>query len=76
MSMPCLSSRAAGLTHTLLGGWQVSGITVAQTGTPFSVTNGTTYGDNAGVGNGVGTGSRPDLVGNPKASLPQRGVPR
>ncbi|MGB2624018.1 MAG: carboxypeptidase regulatory-like domain-containing protein [Candidatus Acidiferrum sp.] len=56
---------ASGLKHALLGGWQVSGITVAQTGTPFSVTNGTTYGDNAGVGNGVGTGSRPDLVGNP-----------
>ena len=35
------------------------------------MTNGTTYGDNAGVGNGVGTGSRPDLVGNPHASLPQ-----
>ena len=53
-----------GLSHTLLGGWQASGITVAQTGTPFSVTNGV-YGDSAGVGNGVGTGSRPDLVGNP-----------
>jgi hypothetical protein len=49
----------------LLGGWQLSGITVAQSGLPFTVTNGTTYGDNAGVGNGVGTGSRPDLVGNP-----------
>jgi hypothetical protein len=59
--------KGSGLSHKLLGGWQVSGITVAQTGTPFSVTNGTTYGDNAGVGNGVGTGSRPDLVGNPNA---------
>ena len=55
-----------GITHTLLGNWQVSGITIAQTGTPFSVTNGTTYGDNAGVGNGVGTGSRPDIIGNPQ----------
>ena len=45
--------KASGLTHTLLGGWQISGITVAQAGLPFSVTNGTTYGDNAGVGNGV-----------------------
>jgi hypothetical protein len=53
-----------GLTHTLLGGWQASGITIAQTGTPFSVTNGV-FGDSAGVGNAVGTGSRPNLVGNP-----------
>jgi hypothetical protein len=67
--------KASGLTHTLLGGWQISGITVAQAGLPFSVTNGTTYGDNAGVGNGVGTGSRPDLVGNPRASIPQTEFP-
>ncbi len=60
-----LFKNGSGLSHTVLGGWQVSGITVAQTGTPFSVTNGTAYGDNAGVGNGVGTGSRPDLVGDP-----------
>jgi hypothetical protein len=60
--------RGSGLTHTLLGGWQVSGITTVQTGTPFSVTNGSTFGDNAGVGNGVGTGSRPDLVGDPNGS--------
>jgi hypothetical protein len=58
-------AKAPGLKHTLLGGWQVSGITVAQSGTPFSVTNGTNFGDSAGVGNGVGTGSRPDLVGDP-----------
>ena len=51
-----------GLTHTVLGGWQLSGITITQTGLPFTVTNGTTYGDNAGVANGVGTGSRPDRV--------------
>ena len=58
-------AKTPGLKHTLLGGWQVSGITVAQSGTPFSVTNGTNFGDSAGVGNGVGTGSRPDLVGDP-----------
>jgi hypothetical protein len=57
--------KGAGAAHRLLGGWQVSGITVAQTGLPFSVTNGSGFGDNAGVGNGTGTGSRPDLVGNP-----------
>jgi len=66
--------KGAGLTHTLLGGWQISGITIAQTGMPFSVTNGTSFGDNAGVANGVGTGSRPDLVGNPHAAV-QSNVP-
>jgi hypothetical protein len=71
----------AGLTHTLLGGWQWSGITAIQTGAPFSVTNGgstdgATYSapaDNAGVANGTGTGSRPDLVGNPSSSIPNPG---
>ncbi|HWY41925.1 MAG TPA: carboxypeptidase regulatory-like domain-containing protein [Candidatus Sulfotelmatobacter sp.] len=66
--------KGSGLTHTLLGGWQISGITIAQTGTPFSVTNGTDFGDAAGVANGVGTGSRPDLVGDPHASV-QSNVP-
>jgi hypothetical protein len=59
--------KGAGLQHKLLGGWQISGITIAQTGTPISITNGTSFGDNAGVGNGVGTGSRPDYVSNPNA---------
>jgi hypothetical protein len=58
--------RGTGLTHDLLGSWQVSGITVAQTGLPFSVSNGSGFGDNAGVANGTSaSGSRPDLVGNP-----------
>ena len=62
--------RGSGLAHNLLGGWQVSGITVAQTGTPFSATNGLlNFSDNAGVGNGTGTGSRPDLVGNPNSGF-------
>ncbi|MBS1839573.1 MAG: carboxypeptidase regulatory-like domain-containing protein [Acidobacteria bacterium] len=62
--------KGSGLSHALLGGWQVSGITVAQSGTPFSVTNGlSSFGDNAGVANGVGTGSRPDLAGNPRSGF-------
>ena len=60
---------ASGFAHSALGGWQVSGITIVQTGTPFSVTNGSNFGDNAGVGNGVGTGSRPDLVSNPNSGF-------
>src|SRR5207253_4807095 len=61
--------KGSGFSHALLGGWQVSGITVVATGNPFSVTNGTTFGDNAGVGNGVGTGSRPDQVSNPHSGF-------
>ena len=56
--------RGAGFVHTVLGGWQVSGITTIQSGTPVTITNATSFGDNAGVGNGLGTGSFPDLVGN------------
>ena len=59
-----------GLTHTLLGGWQYSGIATFATGTPFSVTNGTTYGDNAGVGNAVGSGSYADIIGDPYSNIP------
>jgi hypothetical protein len=58
------------LTRAVLGGWEWSGIEQFSTGYPLTVTNGTTYGDNAGVGNGVGTGSFPDLIGNPNSNIP------
>ncbi|HWW16008.1 MAG TPA: carboxypeptidase regulatory-like domain-containing protein [Candidatus Dormibacteraeota bacterium] len=63
------------LFSTLLDGWQVSGITIFQSGTPFSVINGgSTDGisvlDNAGVANGAGSGSYPDIVGRAKSALP------
>ena len=64
--------KGKGLTHTLLGGWQWSGITLIQSGSPFSVYNEgfLATADNAGVGNGFSTaGSYPDLVGNPKAGV-------
>lgn len=69
--------KSKGLERALLGGWQWSGIVTSQSGVPISVAN-TVYGDNAGVGNGVGTGSRPDLAGNPQAAsclstLPNQG---
>jgi len=51
-----------GLLHTIAGGWEWSGLTSWQTGTPFSVSDGLF---NAGVGNGTGAGSYLDLVGNP-----------
>jgi hypothetical protein len=57
-----------GLLHSTLGGWQLSGLVTSQTGTPFSVVNGGTYGDNAGLGNGVGTGSFVDVIGNPHSA--------
>ncbi len=61
-----------GLSHTILGGWQYSGIVAISSGTPFSVT---TPVDSAGVGNGVATApSYPDLVGDPKAGIVQTPV--
>ncbi|MGA9734505.1 MAG: TonB-dependent receptor [Candidatus Sulfotelmatobacter sp.] len=58
-----------GLKSSILGGWQVSGITTAQTGEPFSIANGGYY-DNAGVGNSVGSGSFADVVGDPHGPKP------
>ena len=48
-------------------GWQISGITIFATGTPFSVLNGGSSSgvsslDNAGVAAGLGPGSYPDVV--------------
>jgi hypothetical protein len=60
------------LAHSFLGGWQWSGITLIQSGSPFSVYNEGIYAtsDNAGVGNGFSTaGSYPDLIGNPKQEV-------
>jgi hypothetical protein len=65
--LPIFSS--PGVAHAILGGWQWSGLFTFQTGTPLSVYNGA-YGDNAGVGNGVGTGSYVDIIGNPNAAPP------
>jgi hypothetical protein len=70
--------KGSGLKHTLLGGWQWSGITTIQTGTPFTLTNAGdgvgTPGDNAGVANGTGTNSRPDVVGNPNTRVAGSGA--
>ncbi len=63
------------LLKTLLGGWQLSGITTWQTGTPFSVINGggadgTGAADNAGVGDGLGVGSYADVIGSAHVGKP------
>jgi hypothetical protein len=60
---------ASRLTRAILDGWQISGITSFQSGTPFSVINGGSTSisalDNAGVANGIGAGSYPDLATDP-----------
>jgi hypothetical protein len=65
--------KSPGLKNKLLGGWQYSGITTWQTGTPFNVVYGLVS-DNAGVGNTVsgnnGTATYLDVVGNPNAGIP------
>ena len=65
-------------TEKLLKGWELSGITTFQSGTPFSVLNaggfnGVSVPDNAGVANYLGLGSYPDLVGNPHGPVPAGG---
>jgi carboxypeptidase family protein len=64
--------KGAGLVHSLLGGWEYSGITTFSTGSPFSVIFDA---DNAGVGNGVGSASYADIVGNPRAGVVQNPIP-
>jgi hypothetical protein len=72
------SNPPSALSDALLGGWQLSGITIYQTGTPFSVVNGGSSGgigvaDNGGVANYFGTGSYADCVGNPYSGIPYKG---
>jgi hypothetical protein len=71
-AMPESSSRWA---HAVEDGWELSGITIFQSGTPFSVINGgSSTGisvlDNAGVANGTGAGSYPDVIGDPYKTAP------
>jgi hypothetical protein len=66
------------IVDRLLESWEISGVTIFQSGTPFSVLNGgggtgVSVLDNAGVANGVGAGSYPDVVANPKSPAPPGG---
>lgn len=62
------------LARKILEGWEISGVTIYQSGTPFSVLNGGSTGisalDNAGVANGAGAGSYVDVVGDPHGTPP------
>jgi hypothetical protein len=58
--------------RAMLDGWEFSGVTVFQSGTPFSVfngggSNGLSVPDNAGVANGSETASFPDVIGDPRS---------
>ncbi len=65
------------LLHILGDDWQVSGISVFQSGTPFSVINEASTSvsalDNAGVANGIGAGSYPDINPHPGPAPNERG---
>jgi hypothetical protein len=67
-----------GLFQKAISNWEWSGITVYQSGTPFSVVNaggfnGIGVPDNAGIANETGLGSYPDLVGDPYSNRPWQG---
>jgi hypothetical protein len=71
LDLPYLSKHNTLVSKTL-GGWQLSGLTTYQTGTPFSVVanNGNGVHVGAGVGNGSGTTSYVDVVGDPNTKPP------
>jgi len=60
--IPLLAHRQ-GLVRTLFGGWEFSGITSLQSGTPLDTSFG---GDPAGVG---GTNYRPNVIANPNSGF-------
>ncbi|MBT9333136.1 TonB-dependent receptor [Paracidobacterium acidisoli] len=64
------------MSKLLLDHWQLSGLTLFETGIPFTVLNGGSANgvgveDNAGVYNGVGIGSYPDKAGDPHGPHPK-----
>jgi hypothetical protein len=68
INRPPSSYLTSHLGKILADGWQFNGITLFETGIPFTVVNGGSPGgvatlDNAGVANGTGSGSYPDLSG-------------
>ncbi|MFB3813323.1 MAG: TonB-dependent receptor domain-containing protein [Terriglobales bacterium] len=60
-----------GILGKLIGGWELSGITTLQSGTPYTVTEGYYSWDFAGQGCRLSStvcGIRPDIIGDPTAS--------
>jgi len=80
---PSYSYLNSGFYKILLDHWQLSGITVFESGIPFTVVNGgsgtgldgVSVLDNAGVDNGLGSGSYPDRVESVSAhrNMPKAG---
>jgi hypothetical protein len=64
-SLPFFAQSGDALARTIIGGWQFSGVTIAQRGTPVNVT----YGPDT-LGLGGGTTNRPNLVG--KVAFPKK----
>jgi hypothetical protein len=64
--LPFFHSGSNLLTHEVLGGWEVSGVTTAEAGSPVNVTYST---DTLGLGGG--TLNRPDLVSSPHGDKSQ-----
>jgi hypothetical protein len=66
--IPLPSGPPSPVVERILGGWELSGITIFQSGAPFSVVNstgntGVSLADNAGVSSGLGIApSYPDVV--------------
>ncbi len=54
---------AQGVTHGVLGGWQVNGVAYWQTGLPFTVTNGTARSNTGGT-------DRPNQISDPVLANP------
>jgi hypothetical protein len=77
-SQEASTKQPSAVSNFFLHGWQLSGITIFQTGTPFSVINGGSAGgigvsDNGGVANYFGTGSYADVIGDPYAETASYG---
>jgi len=57
-------TKSTGLAHTLLGGWQLSGTVISQTGLPWAGGNAPGYGGADTVGLGGNYTIRPNMIGN------------